>query len=74
MLLTRQLQEVWKDGSCCTVPRGGLGFWRLHGLWGGSPGVEGGDLSLEPDLSPAPVSKKLPGKDERAEQGLSLGH
>lgn len=56
-----------KDGSCCTVPRGGLGFWRLHRLWGGSPGVERGDLSLELDLSPAPVSKKLSGKGERAE-------
>lgn len=56
-----------KDGSCCMVPRGGLGFWRLHGPWGGSSGVEQGDLSLELDLSPAPVSKKLSEKGERAE-------
>lgn len=49
------------------VPRGGLGFWRLHGPWGGSSGVEQGDLSLELDLSPAPVSKKLSEKGERAE-------
>lgn len=61
-------------GAAARSPEGGLGFWRLHGLWGGSPGVERGDLSLELDLSPTPVSKKLSGKGERAEQGLSLGH